>query len=205
MQPFPLNPFFKRTKPLSTETRKEIYQRFIENPAEWTPRRLAETFGISIIRVEAVIRLRAQAAKFEAEGRPLETEVSKGMDEMLGALTLKPPKDGQKLNPREKLRIVRADALRPFFQMVDEEDAFTPEDAARLMEREPYENVRLRLDRLAERAFQLEAPEQPKNPPAVRQDNHHKSEHQFLIADVGVMARSRWKAAAGHKTRKSSA
>jgi hypothetical protein len=54
-----MNPFFQPKAPISDSTRTEIYKLYLKDPESWTPRALAEHFGISIIRTEAVLRLKS--------------------------------------------------------------------------------------------------------------------------------------------------
>lgn len=57
-QPFPLNRSFKPPSPVGDETRQLIYDQFMANPAENTVRALASLHGLSIARVDAILRLK---------------------------------------------------------------------------------------------------------------------------------------------------
>jgi hypothetical protein len=54
-----MNRLFIPVAPLTNETRESIYQRYIENPDVETPIKLGREFGISIIRVKAILKLKA--------------------------------------------------------------------------------------------------------------------------------------------------
>jgi len=57
--PFPLNPTFKPPPPLSDALRNSIFGAWLRDPNVNNPRRLAAQYGISIKRVEAIIRLKS--------------------------------------------------------------------------------------------------------------------------------------------------
>lgn len=57
-QPFPLNPTFKPPSPVSDETRTAIYQQFMTDPSKNNVRELAALHGLSIARVDAILRLK---------------------------------------------------------------------------------------------------------------------------------------------------
>lgn len=54
--PFPLNPLYIAQRPLSNETKNEIFNAWRKDSTEWTSKKLAMHFGISILRVEAILR-----------------------------------------------------------------------------------------------------------------------------------------------------
>jgi hypothetical protein len=58
-QPFPLNPSFKPPTPLSDSLRTSIYTMHAADPANNNTRVLSEQFGLSIKRVEAILKLKA--------------------------------------------------------------------------------------------------------------------------------------------------
>lgn len=64
-KPFPMNPFFIPKITISDKTRTQIYSLYKSSPEQWTPRALAEQFGISIARTDAILRLKALAASME--------------------------------------------------------------------------------------------------------------------------------------------
>ena len=58
LQPFPLNPSFKPPTPLSDQLRTLIYNEYMTNPELYNVRVLSERHGISIQRVDAILRLK---------------------------------------------------------------------------------------------------------------------------------------------------
>ncbi|KAJ3148802.1 hypothetical protein HDU86_007357 [Geranomyces michiganensis] len=187
-QPFPMNRFFTPSPPLSDATRSAIFQLYLEDPQQWTPRALAEHFGLAIVRVQAILRLKALAQKMEAEGKTLQTELVKGMEGMLQAEDLNP--DKRKGGPREQLRLTPAKRLQPFFRMMNEEEKFTPEDAAKLMNMEPYANLQRKLDEDADHVFELEPPTGA-DPRTLDVDAHKKSRFQFTVTDTSERSKAR--------------
>jgi hypothetical protein len=64
-QPFPLNPSFKPPPPLSDRLRNLIFSEWIKNPSQNNPRTLSIRHGISIKRIEAIIRLKVHEHKWK--------------------------------------------------------------------------------------------------------------------------------------------
>lgn len=64
--PFPLNPKFKPLPPLSLQVRKNIGQKWKEGKSLTE---ISDMFGISVIRVEAVLRLLTLESKWKQEVR----------------------------------------------------------------------------------------------------------------------------------------
>ncbi|KAJ3301592.1 hypothetical protein HDU93_006821, partial [Gonapodya sp. JEL0774] len=58
--PFPLNPFFVAVPPVSNAVREEIFQLYESNPQDWSPRKLGVKFSLSIVRVEAILKLKGK-------------------------------------------------------------------------------------------------------------------------------------------------
>ena len=57
-QPFPLNPSFKPPTPISDTVRTNIWNDYMANPGDSSLRRLAQSYGFSIARVDAILRLK---------------------------------------------------------------------------------------------------------------------------------------------------
>ena len=57
-QPFEDNPEFRRHRPLSDATKEKIFQAITSNPTENPPRKVAAKFGISLERLDAIVRLK---------------------------------------------------------------------------------------------------------------------------------------------------
>ena len=64
-QPFPLNPTFKPPTPVSDKLRNTIYQTFMVDPAQNSVRVLSERYGLSIKRVDAILRLKGLEASMK--------------------------------------------------------------------------------------------------------------------------------------------
>ena len=58
LQPFPLNTTFKPPAPISDELKDIIYATYMQNPVEYGVRQLAALYGLSIKRVDAILRLK---------------------------------------------------------------------------------------------------------------------------------------------------
>ncbi|KAF9643950.1 hypothetical protein BDM02DRAFT_3122702 [Thelephora ganbajun] len=81
--PFPLNPSFKPPTPLSDARRQHIFDQFILDPKVNNARALASRHGISIKRVDAILRLKGLEASWK-KGKGLQTGFSAGMESLLG-------------------------------------------------------------------------------------------------------------------------
>ncbi|KAI9311535.1 eukaryotic mitochondrial regulator protein-domain-containing protein [Dichotomocladium elegans] len=108
--PFPNNPLFQPRPPLSDQRRQEIYETFAANPEDWSIRKLATKFGISMRRVEAVLKLK------ESE-LVLKTNATQIL--------------------REPLVDIFPKVKKPTFKLVDEHSTFTEKDAAKVLNRKP--------------------------------------------------------------------
>ena len=58
VQPFPLNPSFKPPTPISDSIRTAIWNDYIADPVMFNVRVLAQRHGLSIARVDAILRLK---------------------------------------------------------------------------------------------------------------------------------------------------
>ncbi|KAJ3297453.1 hypothetical protein HDU79_003534 [Rhizoclosmatium sp. JEL0117] len=150
--PFPMNPLFKPVPPLSNASRDEIYALYTSNPETETPLKLAAQFGISIVRVQAILRLKALQQQMERNNKPIQVQLTYHMEKLLRV----DPRN--EIRIKEPLRALTSERLKPLFQFIDEADAISPLDAAQLLEKEPYANVAHKLDQQAERIFSLDGP-----------------------------------------------
>jgi hypothetical protein len=57
-RPFPKNPWFVPPVPLSDADRENIYKEYRSDPKKNTPGALAKKFNLSVLRVEAILRLK---------------------------------------------------------------------------------------------------------------------------------------------------
>ncbi|KAG8994285.1 hypothetical protein FRB94_008399 [Tulasnella sp. JGI-2019a] len=88
--PFPMNPSFKPRPPISDAQRQTIFDAHAANPELNSVRALSERFGISLKRIEAIIRLKALEFKWKQDDRPLRTNFLAGMESALGVIPFRP-------------------------------------------------------------------------------------------------------------------
>jgi hypothetical protein len=53
-----MNPSFKPPPPITDRQRSEMYSFFMSNPDEYSVRELSQRYGISLKRVDAILRLK---------------------------------------------------------------------------------------------------------------------------------------------------
>jgi len=82
--PFPLNPSFKPPTPVSDTLKTHIYDQYMANPTVNDVRSLATRYGMSIKRIDAILRLKGLEAHWEKEGKQIQTGFSAGMEKILG-------------------------------------------------------------------------------------------------------------------------
>ncbi|KAF8599552.1 hypothetical protein BDV93DRAFT_609141 [Ceratobasidium sp. AG-I] len=90
--PFPDNPTFRPPPPLSDVVKSAVYDRYLKTletgrskaqAHEQTVRALSEKFGISIARVEAIIRLKQHEQEYQ-KGKKIQHAFQRGMESYLG-------------------------------------------------------------------------------------------------------------------------
>ncbi|RDX51203.1 hypothetical protein OH76DRAFT_1436396 [Lentinus brumalis] len=81
--PFPLNPSFKPPTPISDAVKTAIWDEYMADPSRSDVRHLAQRHGLSIPRVEAILRLKGLEEHWK-KGNPLQTGFLKGMEFSLG-------------------------------------------------------------------------------------------------------------------------
>ncbi|CAI2169364.1 17224_t:CDS:2 [Funneliformis geosporum] len=121
--PFPMNPFFKPQPPLNDRTKEEIWLKFTE--AEQTPRKIGGEYGISIKRVEAILKLKKMEKEMIKKGITLQENLRENMESLLGARSFH----------TEPLTDMLPKIGKPNFTLVDENKDFSPEDAAKALRR----------------------------------------------------------------------
>ncbi|KAI0800675.1 eukaryotic mitochondrial regulator protein-domain-containing protein [Fomes fomentarius] len=82
--PFPLNPSFKPPTPISDRVRTSIWNDFMADPERSSARNLAERYGLSIARIDAILRLKGVEAQWRKQGKQLQTGFVEGMEVSLG-------------------------------------------------------------------------------------------------------------------------
>jgi len=81
--PFPANPSFKPPPPLSDALKTMLYALYLSDPSTYNVRKLSEKFGISVARVESVLRLKELEESWRKEGQELQTGFLAGMERHL--------------------------------------------------------------------------------------------------------------------------
>ncbi|KAI8325417.1 hypothetical protein GQ54DRAFT_295456 [Martensiomyces pterosporus] len=136
--PFPLNPAFRPRAPVSDATREAIYKDYLADPLSNTPRVLGEKYGISIRRVEAILKLKAiEHHMVEYEQGVSQKKLTAGMESMLGVASTRAVKE------RLVQEVTRVSG--PRFHAVPEGTPFTAADAAEILGRKPYQQI---MDRM---------------------------------------------------------
>ncbi|CAG8785232.1 8780_t:CDS:2 [Cetraspora pellucida] len=127
--PFPMNPQYKPQPPLSDFAKEEIWKRFIETGQ--SVRELGTFYGVSIKRVEAILRLKKLEKDMIQQGVPIQKNFSINMEKMMGARS----------HRQEPLTEMLPKVGKPKFHLVDEGKKFTPEPLASLQEQELRKEV----------------------------------------------------------------
>ncbi|PWN44331.1 hypothetical protein IE81DRAFT_321488 [Ceraceosorus guamensis] len=84
--PFPLNKTFNPSPPIASHIRDEMWAQHQASPRDTgSAREISSRFGVSIERVEAVLRLCALEREFTAHGQPLQTHFAASMEQILGS------------------------------------------------------------------------------------------------------------------------
>ncbi|KAJ2510375.1 hypothetical protein GGI11_005509 [Coemansia sp. RSA 2049] len=193
--PFPLNPWFRVRTPVSDELKEKMYKAYLERPDRVTPRTLSEKHGLAIKRVEAILKLKAiEHHMVEHEGFVVQKKLTQGMEDMLGV-------DGSVSKVGEKMFADAPRVSSPRFHAVPEGESFTSADAARVMGRQPYQNIVDRLTASKPHIIDYEGLD-PKYAPRVTKKISHAAarrleelgtaEDQVLEKDPSVTS-SRWK------------
>ncbi|KAJ3276646.1 hypothetical protein HDV01_004179 [Terramyces sp. JEL0728] len=166
-RPFPMNPYFKPQPPLSNKTRQEIFDLYEEDSTKWTLRQLADKFGISIVRTEAILRLKTLGKNMNLK---LTEPLVEGMEQMLGKASTE-----SRLEPLKETVLA---ANKPFIQLLDEEKHLSPEDAAVLLKLKPQEN----FDKTLNKKFKVF--EESAKPSPMETDTFKGGKTSFMITDT---------------------
>ncbi|KAI8372242.1 eukaryotic mitochondrial regulator protein-domain-containing protein [Choanephora cucurbitarum] len=149
--PFPNNPLFQPRPPLSDARRQEIYDAFVTDPENWTVRKLATKYGISLKRVEAILKLKSLEKEMEMNGVALQKKFNKGMEQLMGV-----DKTAEIL--REPLADVFPPVGKPKFKTLKEDAPFTPQDAAKELNRIPFKDLERLVIESEQAEFTLPTP-----------------------------------------------
>ncbi|KAF9997446.1 hypothetical protein BGZ80_002256 [Entomortierella chlamydospora] len=148
--PFPMNPLFKPTPPLSDTAKEEIYHFHRSDTAKWTPRQLGMKYNISIKRVEAILRLKHLEKEMISEGFIPQTNFTKGMEQLMGVKAVR----SEAIS--EPLTDILPQVGSPKFEAVDEDKQFTAVDAAKVLKRRPLAEIKARqLEEEQKKPFKL--------------------------------------------------
>ncbi|KAG0227412.1 hypothetical protein BGW42_002967 [Actinomortierella wolfii] len=137
--PFPMNPLFKPTPPISNAAKDEIYKLHRSDVNKWTPRQLGTKYNISIKRVEAILRLKHLEQEMIQEGFIPQTKFTQGMEQLMGV------RKERSAAFAEPLVDVLPHVGAPKFEAIEEEEEFTAADAARVLKRRPLAEIKERL------------------------------------------------------------
>jgi hypothetical protein len=176
-----MNPQFKPKPPLSDTTRTAIFKLYQTKKS--TPRELADEFGISLVRTEAILRLKALQQTLPQS--LMQSDFSLKMDQALASETITPSK-----TRREPLRQPTLNPIAPFLQFLNEEDSFTPADAAHLLLREPFANITRKLNIKASSIFHVSEPVSESNQPLddeiISKDDFQTSKNNLMFVDTST-------------------
>ncbi|KAI9327419.1 eukaryotic mitochondrial regulator protein-domain-containing protein [Zopfochytrium polystomum] len=179
-RPFPMNRFYVPIAPVRDETRTTIYERYMSDPKTQTPLKLAKEHKLSIARVQAILRLKALEASMRDAGKEVQEQLNEGMERMLITSSV------QRMN--EPLHVTPAERMKPLFQLLDEDQGVTPEDAAKLLKLEPFHAVQARLDVDAQRMFTIDPAAESRakdvQTPPIAKDPVNASKFTFAFVDT---------------------
>ena len=127
-QPFPLNPQFRPRRPLSEVQKNKIFDQWKKTSSSQLGTICAK-YGISLKRLEAVVRLKLFEADFK-KSHSLENALSKGVEAMTGASA-----SDREMGPRpiEPLVDIAVPATKQVFSPIAETDDFSPDLASRYL------------------------------------------------------------------------
>ncbi|EAU92325.1 hypothetical protein CC1G_00544 [Coprinopsis cinerea okayama7 len=86
--PFPMNPSFRPPPPISDLQRETMYREYMSDPVKNNVRMLSQKYGLSIKRVDAILRLKGHERAW-TKGKQLQTGFQAGMELLLRATTHK--------------------------------------------------------------------------------------------------------------------
>ncbi|KAG0042577.1 hypothetical protein BGZ83_000297 [Gryganskiella cystojenkinii] len=137
--PFPMNPLFKPSPPISNATKEEIYKLHMSDSSKHTPRQLGSKYSISIKRVEAILRLKHLEKELISEGFIPQEKFTRGMEQLMGV------KDQRSVTIVEPLVDILPQVGSPKFEAVDEDQTFTAVDAAKVLKRRPLAEIKANM------------------------------------------------------------
>jgi hypothetical protein len=172
-KPFPYNKGFLYHVPLNDFSRKQIYFLYKTQPQEWTVRKLANKFKISVERTDAIIDLEEHEERMFHLGYKVNTAYLSKMETIIGASS-----DRAREATREVMEFWQRRS--PIFVKIPEDQQLTFEQAAKIAQL-PSTFIDLNPDN--EVAGKLAE----SNPPKVIQFDEYETNkrHTFIITDIG--------------------
>ncbi|KAJ1658926.1 hypothetical protein IWQ61_001912 [Dispira simplex] len=180
--PFPMNPFFQPRPPTPDALREEIYKKWTEAPAKYTPRKLAQTFRLAICRIEAILKLKILEKRMVENKLPLQRDFNRNMEGLLGVSPFTPGKPWNPPGSQEPPVPFVPEVGAPRFRAVDEEQTFTAEQAAQDLQRDVYVPLK---------AAGADAPFAFENKVELLKAEKTKTDHKVLGKNP-VLANLRW-------------
>ncbi|KAJ3127150.1 hypothetical protein HK098_006698 [Nowakowskiella sp. JEL0407] len=120
--PYPRNPFFRPIAPISNFSREMVYKMWSEEKLK--PLQIAKKLGISKVRVDAIIRMKWLEKEIFSDPNkapfPVQENLASGMDKLTRSVNL------SSAFVREPVRFITEERLKPFFQLIDDNDPLAP-------------------------------------------------------------------------------
>ncbi|CAO3648476.1 unnamed protein product [Cunninghamella blakesleeana] len=165
--PFPNNPLFQPRPPITDNKREEIYQLYLSDKSTWTVRQLAVKYGLSLKRIEAILKLKSSEKELESNGFVLQRQFTKGMEQYMGA-------SEPATILQEPLIDVVPNVGKPRFKLLEENDTFTSKNAADTLNRKEYKVLEKKAIASEETKFESHA---------AATTSHHTSNSKYVIVD----------------------
>ena len=89
---------------------------------------------------------------------------------------------------REAVREEAGSSMLPYIRLMDEDEGITPEDAAKLLQRNPYNKPIAKLD--INKPSILTRPNNASKPAVISHDDRLKGKHEFKIIDKSLPHKS---------------
>ncbi|KAG8930769.1 hypothetical protein FRC02_003693 [Tulasnella sp. 418] len=107
LHPFPMNPSFRPPVPISDGLKQHIFDAYVRDPKLNSLSTLSTRFGISPLRLQAIIRLKSLELEWKEANRPLRTNFRDAMESTLGVKPFR--EDMPEANMYERENVTNAD------------------------------------------------------------------------------------------------